>query len=138
MEEISVISKVEEPTDWCSGMVAVPKKVGIVRLCVDLTKLNEAVCRKKYILPSVEQSLGMLAGAKIFSKVDANSGFWQIPLTPDTAKLTTFITPFGRFFFNRLPFVIASAPEHFQSRMVSEIMEGLEEVTCHMDDVLVW
>lgn len=84
-------------------MVVVPIKDGTVRLCVDLTKLNEAVCREKYILPSVEQSLGMLAGAKIFSKLDANSGFWQIPLTPNTAKLTTFITPFGRFFFNCLP-----------------------------------
>ena len=53
-------------------------------------------------------------------------------------KLTTFITPFGRFFFKRLPFGIASAPEHFQNRMVTEVTEGLEGVVCHIDDVLVW
>ena len=50
---------------------------------------------------------------------------------------TTFITPFGRFHFNRLPFGIASAPEHFQ-RMMAEVIEGLEGVVCHIDDLLVW
>ncbi|KAL6455308.1 hypothetical protein MHYP_G00362590 [Metynnis hypsauchen] len=138
MESLGVICRVEEPTDWCAGIVIVPKKTGAVRICVDLTKLNESVCREKFILPSVEETLGMLAGARIFSKLDANMGFWQIPLTKDSAKLTTFITPFGRYFFKRLPFGIASAPEHFQNRMVTEVTEGLEGVVYHMDDVLVW
>ena len=40
-----VISPVEEPTDWCAGLVVVPKPNGKVRICVDLTKLNEAVQR---------------------------------------------------------------------------------------------
>ena len=138
MEQLEVIKRIEEPTDWCAGIVVVPKKTGAVRICVDLTKLNESVRREKFILPSVEETLGMLAGAKLFSKLDANMGFWQIPLTADSAKLTTFITPFGRYYFRWLPFGIASAPEHFQNRMVTEVTEGLEGVVCHMDDVLVW
>lgn len=89
-------------------------------------------------MPSVEEMLGKLAGARIFSKLDANMGFWQIPLTEDSAKYTTFITPFGRYYFKRLPFGIASAPEHFQNRMATEVTEGLEGVVCYMDDVLVW
>uniref|UniRef100_A0A3B3CEF0 Gypsy retrotransposon integrase-like protein 1 n=1 Tax=Oryzias melastigma TaxID=30732 RepID=A0A3B3CEF0_ORYME len=138
MEDLGVISRIEEPTDWCSGMVVVPKKkTDKVRICVDLTHLNRSVCREKYILPSVEETLGRLAGAKIFSKLDANMGFWQIPLTEESAKYTTFITPFGRYYFKRLPFGIASAPEHFQNRM-SEVIDSLEGVVCHMDDVLVW
>uniref|UniRef100_A0A8C7X167 ribonuclease H n=1 Tax=Oryzias sinensis TaxID=183150 RepID=A0A8C7X167_9TELE len=64
-------------------------------------------------------------------------GFWQILLTEESAKYTTFITPFGRYYFRRLPFGIASAPEHFQNRM-SEVINSLEGVVCHMDDVLVW
>lgn len=73
----------------------------------------------------------------MFSKVDANMGFWQVPLTKESAKYTTFITPFRRFHFNRLPFGISSAPEHFQC-MMAEITEGLEGVVCHIDDLLVW
>ncbi|XP_051905587.1 uncharacterized protein K02A2.6-like [Hippocampus zosterae] len=138
MERLGVICRIEEPTDWCAGIVVVPKKSGAVRICVDLTKLNESVCREKYILPSVEETLGLLAGARIFSKLDAKMGFWQIPLTPHSEKLTTFITPFGRYYFKRLPFGIASAPEHFQNRMATEVTEGLEGVVCHMDDVLIW
>lgn len=69
MEEMGVISTIEKPTDWCAGIVVVPKPNGKIRLCVDLTKLNESVCREKHILPSVDQSLAQLNGAKIFHKI---------------------------------------------------------------------
>lgn len=45
--------------------------------------------------------------------------------------------PFGRYCFNKLPFGITSAPEHFQKRM-SAILEGLEGALCLMDNVLVF
>ena len=51
--------------------------------------------------------------------------------------LTTFITPYGRFCFNKLPFGISSAPEIFKRRM-SEVLSGLPGVLCHVDDVLVF
>ena len=84
----------------------------------------------------MEQTLAQLAGAQVFSKLDANSGFWQIPLAPDSALLTTFLTPFGRYCFHRLPFGISSAPEHFQRRM-STLLEGIDGVVCLMDDILI-
>ena len=136
MEEMGVIVKVTDPTEWCAGMVVVPKQNDKVRICVDLTRLNESVERERHILPAVDQTLAQLAGAKIFSKLDANSGFWQVPLSTESTHLTTFITPFGRYCFKRLPFGITSAPEHFQRRM-SEILEGISGVVCHMDDVLI-
>ena len=40
MQELGVISPVTEPTDWCAGLVVVPKSDGRVRICVDLTKHN--------------------------------------------------------------------------------------------------
>ena len=106
MQQLGVIRKVDEPTEWCTGMVVVPKSNGQVRICVDLTKLNQNVCRERHILPSVEQTLAQLQGARVFSKIDANSGLWQIKLSKESALLTTFITPVGRFCFNRLPFGI--------------------------------
>ena len=117
MEALGVIRKVDVPTDWCAGMVVIPKSNNKVRICIDLTKLNKSVCRERHILPSVEQTLAQLKGAQIFSKLDANSGFWQIKLSPQSALLTTFITPIGRFCFNRLPFGITSAPEFYQKKM---------------------
>ena len=80
MKSIGIISKVELPTPWCDGMVVVPKKDGKVQICVDLKPLNANVKRKTHPLPKVDDILAHLSGAKIFSKLDANSGFWQVPL----------------------------------------------------------
>ena len=117
MEQMHIISKVDEPREWCAGMVVVSKANDKVRVCVDLTKLNESILREFHPLPCVDQTLAQLVGAKVFSNLDANSGFSQIGLSPKLSKLTTFITPFGRFCFNRLPFGISSAKEHFQKRI---------------------
>ncbi len=104
---------------------------------MDLTKLNNAVRRKKFILPSVDHTLCQLGRTKIFTKLNANSGFWQVRLAKKSHQLTTFITPFWRYSFKRLPFGISSAPELFQMRMC-QILEGLEGVVCHMDDILIF
>ena len=131
-----IISSVIAPTDWCSGMVTAPKQNGDVRICVDLTPLNKAVKREIHPMASVDENLAKLKNSKIFSKLDADSGFWQIPLDEESKLLTTFVTPFGRHCFNRLPFGISSAPEVFQ-RMMSTILEGFEGVVCQMGDVLI-
>ena len=137
MESLGVISKVSEPTPWCAGMVVVPKKSGKVRICVDLKPLNKSVLREPHPIPKVDDTLAQLTGATLFSKLDANSGFWQIPLAEESRPLTTFITPFGRYCFNKLPFGISSAPELFQKRM-SQILEGLPGVLCLIDDIIIF
>ena len=71
-----------------------------------------------------------------FTKLDTNSGFWQVSLAKESRLLTTFITPYGRFCFNKLPFGITSAPEHFQHHM-NEILRDLLGVVCHVHDILV-
>ena len=76
MEAIGVIAKVTAPTQWCAGMVVVPKSTGAVRICVDLRPLNENVLREPHPVPTVDETLAQLSGANIFSKVYANSGFW--------------------------------------------------------------
>ena len=136
MEKLGVIRKVDKPTNWCAGMVTVPKSNGKLRICVDLTKLNENVCRETYPLPKIDALLGEIGESTVFTKIDANSGFWQEKLAENSQLLTTFLTPFGRYCFQRLPFGLKSAPERFQKRMLNEL-EGLEGVICIMDDILV-
>ena len=58
-------------------------------------------------------------------------------LAEESRHLTMFITPFGRYQFNKLPFGISSPPELFQRRM-SRILDGLEGVVCLIDDILVF
>ena len=138
MLNLGIIEEVTEPTDWCAPMVPAPKRnKDEVRVCVDLKRLNKGVKRERYILPTLDDITPKLAGAKVFSTLDASSGFWQIPLDPSCQKLTTFITPMGRFCFKRLPFGITSAPEIFQ-RLMSTLLKGLEGTVVVMDDILVY
>ena len=88
-------------------------------------------------IPPIDDTLAQLARAAVFSKVDANSGFWQIPLADNSQLLTTFITPHGRYCFRKLPFGISRAPELYQWRM-SQILSGLDGIVCHTDDVLIY
>ena len=117
-------------------MVCDPKVNGKVRIYVYLTQLNKAVQREIHPMAIVDENLAKVKGSRVFSKLDANSGFWQIPLDTQSQLLTTFITSFGWFCFNQLPFGISSAPEIFQ-RTMTGILQGLEGVVCHMDDILV-
>jgi len=103
MEATGVIGKVSQPTDWCAGMVVVQKKSGNVCICIVMKPLNENVLCEIHPMPHVDDTLTQLAGARIFSKLDTNSGFWQIPLATSCRYLTTSITPLGLFWFNKLP-----------------------------------
>lgn len=81
LESDEVIRRVDTPTAWCSGVVVVPKPNGTYRLCVDLTRLNQVVLRERHVLPSVEQLLGQIGQAKVFSKLDATAGSHKIKLS---------------------------------------------------------
>lgn len=137
MISLNVIAPIDAPTSWCSPMHCVYKKDGGVRICVDYTNLNKFVKREWHPIPGVDDTLARLTGAKYFSKLDANSGFWQIPIAKETQHLTTFMTPFGRYVFLRLPFGITSASEVFQKRM-QNILQGLEGTVFHLDDIFVF
>ena len=78
-------------------MVVVPKKSNQVRICIDFRALNESLLREVHPLPKVDENLAQTAGSTVYSKLDANCGFWQIPLSENCQKLTTFITPFGGY-----------------------------------------
>lgn len=139
LETQGVIFKVSEPTEFCAPIVPVPKRnkngdIVDVRICVDYTKLNKYVQTERYMIP--REMLSRLPGAKVFSKLDANSWFHQIPLTDSSQLLTTFISPFGRFAYRRIPFGITSAPEHAQKRF-AQLLEDLEGVEVFIDDVLI-
>lgn len=136
LQKLKVIEQVDFPTEWCSPIVCVPKETGI-RLCCDYTELNRCVKRSVFPLPKVDVTLAKLKNAKVFSKLDANAGFHQIELEEESKPLTTFITPFGRFMYNRLPFGVNCAPEFF-SKNFSEILAGIPGVEVHADDVLVF
>ena len=79
-----------------------------------------------------------------FSVLDTSSGYWQISLVQESAKLCTFNSPFGRYMFKRLPFGLSSAQDIFQ-KVMTEMFEDIDGVEVMVDsvevmvnDFLVW
>ena len=96
MEQKGVIKKVHVPTEWVNSLVIVEKHdSNDIRICLDPRNLNKAIQREHHPLPTIEEITTRLTGAKVFSKLDANSGYWQIPLEEESQLLTTFNTPQG-------------------------------------------
>ena len=139
MVKEKVIAKVNQPTKWVNSRVAAEKKnSNRLRICIDPQNLNAAIQREQNCqLPTIEEITCRLAGAKYFSKVDANSGYWQIPLDEESSYLTTFGTPFDRFRFLRLPFGLNCAQEVYHKR-VHEMFDDMEGVETDIDDVLIF
>lgn len=88
-------------------------------------------------MPTIEEITTPVAGATVFLKLDANHGYWQVPLDVESQLLATFNTEFGRYCYKRMPFGIRSAQEVFQKRM-SQSFGDLEGVETDVDDILVW
>ena len=137
MEDAGIISEVKDATDWCAPMVPVVKPNGSVRITVDYKRLNESVKRPHCMLPNLDDIAPKLAGSKFFTTLDASSGFYQVPLSQESSRVTTFITPFGRYAFNRVPMGISLGPEAFQQKM-KETLAGLDGCEAIMDDTIVY
>ena len=82
LEALDVIEKVNGPTSWINPLVAVKKSTGDVRICLDMRQANRAMLREKHPVPTIEETLQEMAGAKVFSKLDLNMAFHQIELAP--------------------------------------------------------
>ncbi|XP_057184972.1 uncharacterized protein K02A2.6-like [Triplophysa rosa] len=137
MTLMGVIEKVEKPTEWVNSMVCVKKTNGDLRVCMDPKDLNANIQREHYQIPTREEIISEMGGAKFFTKLDASQGFWQLKLHEDSTHYCTFNTPFGRYSFLRMPFGISSAPEVFHKAM-EHMIEGIQGVRVYVDDIILW
>ena len=98
MVKNGIIAKIEEgePTQWVNSLVYRHKQNGKLRLCLNPKDLNAAIRREHNVIPTLEEILPKLDGAKVFSIVDARFGYWNVGLDKGSSYLTTFNSPFGR------------------------------------------
>ena len=120
-----IIEKVEGcATPWVSPIVTPPKKnPNEIRLCVDMREPNKAILRERHQMPTREELIHDLNGARVFSKLDLRAGYHQIELEPESRYITTFSTHLGLFRYKRLNFGICSAAEIFQETIKNVIRD---------------
>jgi hypothetical protein len=137
MLDDGVIERVTEPSAWCHPMQIAFKPDGRLRICMDPRYLNQFLERAIFPFPSLDNVFSSVRGAKFFSKIDLTWGFWNLRLDEESARLCTFVTPWGVFRYRRLPFGVSPAPEVFH-RVLADVLRDLPGVLHYVDDVLIY
>jgi hypothetical protein len=117
----------------------VKKKYGSLRLCLDYRPLNAATIKNKNPLPHIDVLFDQLSGAKVFSKIDLQSGYYQIKIRPCDILKTTFSTRYDLYEYLVMSLGLTNAPAYFMYLMNSVFMNKLDKfVVVFIDDILVY
>ena len=133
---VGFIRKVKYP-EWLSNVVAVLKKGGKWRVCIDYTDLNEACPKDSFPLPHIDQIVDAIIGHGILSFLDAFSRYHQIPMHPSDVEKMAFIAPHRLYYYNVMSFGLKNAGATYQ-RMVTKIFRLLigKSMEVYIDDML--
>ena len=134
MEAAGIIEKSTSP--YCSPMVVVKKKEGGIRICGDSRRVNAVTRLDAEPMADPQTIFAKLANSRIFSKIDLTKGFFQVPLTEESKKVTAFCTPEGLYQYKSLPFGMTNSPAAF-NKVMRQVMRGVHGVEMFVDDVLI-
>ncbi|KAH9423437.1 hypothetical protein DERP_003716 [Dermatophagoides pteronyssinus] len=98
-------------SEWCSPILALKKKDGSLRLAIDYRRLNAISKFDAHPTPKVSEILCNLDQAKIFSKLDFKSGYYQVPLRACDREKTAFRFENNLYHFRVMPFGLSTAAQ---------------------------
>lgn len=123
-------------SSWSSPLHIVPKKNGDLRVCGDYRRLNSVTKPDRYPIPRIKDFTYQLAGKQVFSTIDLNRAYAQLPVREEDIEKTAIITPFGLYEFPRMCPGLKNAGQTFQ-RFIHEVLRGLDFVYPFVDDLLL-
>ena len=89
-------------------------------------------------LPKIDEMYANLCGAKIFTTLDLHSGYYHITLDNESKAKTAFVTPFGKYEFNAVPFGLAQAPAYFQQLISIVLQDCSDFAMAYLDDIIIF
>ena len=125
---------------WSNAVVLVRKKDGDLHFCIDFRRPNCITKKDLFPLPRIQEAIQFLSGARAFSCIDLNSGFWQIQMEEESKPYTAFTMRSYRFYqFERMLFGLCKAPATCQRCMQECLGESnLNYCLIYMDGIVVY
>jgi hypothetical protein len=108
-------------------MVVQPKKMGDLRICVDLWSLNATCIHDPFPTPFTDEVLENVGGCEAYSFMDGFSGYHQVCITEEDRAKTTFVTEWGSFAYTMMPFGLKNAPVVFSRIVVATFKEFMHK-----------
>ncbi|KAL8453284.1 hypothetical protein Emed_000918 [Eimeria media] len=109
------------------------------RMVLNDQELNSMTISAEYPLPTMQERLDVLHGAKVFTIMDMEQGFHQIRAAPQDQYKTAFRTCMGQYEFEVMPFGLRGAPGTFQVVMTHMFFPYIGKgVIAYLDDLLVY
>ena len=90
MIEKGVFEEYNGPNEWVSNPVIVPKDDGSIRITVDYRNVNKSLVNSHNPIPRIDDLQASMNGCQYFSKLDLKQAFFQLPISEDSKKFTTF------------------------------------------------
>ena len=112
-------------------------KRGKPRLVINYKGVNDILEFDGYFIPNREHLINCIRNAKVFSKFDCKSGFYQIRMDEESKKFTAFSTPQGHYVWNVMPMGLANAPQIFQRKMDNLFKDYFSFMSVYVDDILI-
>ena len=133
-----IIEKVVGATPWLSQLIAIPKKSGDLRLVLDMRVPNTALVRRRIQIPTVNEILQKMEGAKVFTEVDLSQGYLQLTLAEESRYITAFSTPEdGPHRFKRLIMGASPSGEHFHE-IIHQLIKDIPDCENISDNIWLW
>ena len=134
--DMGIIEPCRSP--WASPIVAVGKKDGSLRLCVDYRRVNAVTKDDPYPMPRVDDLIENLGKSRYISTLDLAKGYYQVPVRDEDKDKTAFLSPHGKYRFLTMPFGLKGAPTTFQ-RLMDQVLDGLDEFAAgFIDDMVIF
>ncbi|GKC97895.1 putative reverse transcriptase domain-containing protein, partial [Tanacetum coccineum] len=124
---------------WGAPVLFVKKKDGSFRMCIDYRELNKLTVKNRYPLLRIYNLFDQPQGSNVYSKIDLRSGYHQLRVREEDIPKMAFITRYGHYVFQVMPFCLTNAPTVFMDLINHVCKPYLDKfMIVFIDNILIY